>query len=263
MFYLEFNHLYPQSYRLREKGGVADFGDLFHVPFESRHKVGSARYSIPGYPTLYLSNSIFLAYKELGEPRYENLYVSKFLHTKQFNRTETLLDLTSKPLWSTPECKFKFLARWVLIMACSIEVGFPDSPFKPEYILSQILFQWVKNNINIGGHRKGIGVTYSSTKIVDDRVGVYGHFYNTAIAIHSSNKEGYCSMLSKQFCMTKPISFHKALEYEHEVSFQGQVKTIEIGEVSIEYIKTDFGKIEQALSDSPYSELYYVNGQKA
>lgn len=263
VFYLEFDYLYPRHYRLREKLGTADLGDLFHVPFESRHNVASNRYSIPGYPTLYLSNSVFLAYKELGEPKYDNLFVSKFLHTGCYNRTETLLDLTCRPHRDTPESKFKFLARWVLIMACSIEVGFPDSPFKPEYILSQILFQWVKNNINIGGHRKVIGVTYSSTKIVDDREGFYGHFYNTAIPIHSSNKEGYCSMLSKQFCMTKPISFHKALEYEHEVSFQGQVKTIEIDEVSVEYIKTDFGKIEQALSDSPYSELYYVNGQKA
>lgn len=262
MFYLEFNHLYPQHYRLRKKQGAANLGDLFHVPFEHRHEVASARYSIPGYPTLYLSNSIFLAYKELSEPGYNNLYVSKFRHTEYFNRTETLLDLTSKPLWDTPECKFKFLARWILIMACSIEVSFPNSPFRPEYILPQILFQWVKNNINIG-HRKVIGVTYSSTKIIDSRDSFYGHFYNTAIPIHSSNKEGYCSVLSKQFCMTQPMSFYKALEYEREVNIQGQVKTIEINGASVEYIKTDFGKIEQSLSVRPYSELYYVNGQKA
>ena len=60
--------------------------------------------------------------------------------------------------------------------------------------------------------------------------------------------------------MTRPISFHKALEYEKEVNIQGQVKSIEINGTSIEYVKTDFGKIEQALSDTPNSKLYYVNG---
>jgi hypothetical protein len=261
LFYLEFENLYPEHYRLREKQGTADLGDLFHVPFECRHNIASSRYSIPGYPTLYLSNSIFLAYKELREPEYDNLFVSKFRYTEYNNRTETLLDLTNRPHRETPEFKFKFLARWVLIMACSIEVGFPDSPFKPEYILPQILLQWVKKNINIGD-RKVIGVTYSSTKIVGSHKGFYGYFYNTAIPIHSSNKEGYCSMLSKQFCMTQPISFHKALEYEHEVSIQGQVKTIEINGASVDYVKTDFGKIEQVLSETPHSELYYVNGKR-
>ena len=169
-------------------------GDIFHVPFELRHNIDSNRYSIPGYPTLYLSNSIFLAYKELGEPDYNNLYVSKFYHIKYSNHSGTLLDMTNKPLYDTVEFKFKFLARWILTMACSVKVGFPDSPFKPEYILPQIIFQWVKNNINIG-LRKVIGVKYSSTKIIDSKEGFYGGFYNTAIPIHHSNKNGYCDVL--------------------------------------------------------------------
>jgi hypothetical protein len=259
--YLEFNHLYPRHYRLRTKQGEAKLKDLFHVPFEIRHIINSNRYSIPGYPTLYFSNSIYLAYKELGDPDYDDLYVSKFYHTRHFNNSETLLDMTNRPMWDSIESKFKFLARWILTMSCSIKVGFPNSPFKPEYVLPQIILQWVKNNINIG-HRKVIGVSYSSTKIIDNGEGFCGHFYNTAIPIHHSNKEGFCDVLAKQFCLTNPILFNKALELAKEATIQGQVKSVELNGASIEYVNSDFGKIEQVLSETPYSELYYVTGTK-
>lgn len=261
IFYLEFDNIYPRLYRLRKKQGEVCLGDIFHVPFEFRHNINSNRYSIPGYPTLYFSNSIFLAYKELGEPDYDDLYVSKFYHSGYFNPSETLLDMTSQPWWNDYESKFKFIARWILIMACNVKVGFPDSPFKPEYIIPQIIFQLAKNNITIGS-RKIIGVKYSSTKIANNGKGFKGYFYNTAIPINQSKKNGYCDKLAKQFCMTLPINFHKALEYSEEVTIQGQVKLIEINGVSVEYEKTDFGKIEQVLSTTPYSDLYYVNGHK-
>ena len=261
IYYLEFNHLYPQHYRIRVKNEQADLKDLFHVPFELRHKIRSYRYSISGYPTLYFSNSVYLAYQELGTPDYDNLYVSKFMHTEYFNNKETLLDMTNKPMFDTPEFQFKFLARWILTMSCSIKVGFPDSPFKPEYVIPQIILQWVKNNINIG-HRKVIGVSYSSTKIQDYKNGFYGFFYNTAIPIHHSNKSGFCDVLSKQFCLTKPINFREALKLDTNVIQQGQVKSVEMNGATIEYIKSDFGKIEQILSELPYSELFCVNGEK-
>ena len=34
-------------------------GEMFHIPFEKRHLVDSQRYSIPGYPILYLAGSFF------------------------------------------------------------------------------------------------------------------------------------------------------------------------------------------------------------
>lgn len=262
LFFLEFDNIYPQHYRLRKTHSKVniDFGDLFHIPFEERHNIQSNRYSISGYPTLYFSNSVFLAYKELGELDYDGLFVSKFRHTRHFNKTETLLDMTNKPVDNTVESKFKFIARWILLMACSVKVGFSTSPFKPEYILPQIIFQWVKNNIKIGS-RKIIGIKYSSTKIIDNKDGFYGYFYNTAIPIRHSGKNGYCDTLAKQFCMTKPISFHEALKHTGETSIQGQVKSIEINGASVEYENTDFGKIEQVLSTSPYSEWFHVSGK--
>ena len=57
-------------------------------------------------------------------------------------------------------------------------------------------------------------------------------------------------------------NLNRTAVYSEEVNIQGQVKFIEMNGALIEYVKTDFGKIEQVLSTTPYSELYSVNGVK-
>ena len=257
LFYIETTPIYPRLYRLRQMDGKAEIEDLFHVPFELRHKLESNRYSIPGYPTLYFSNSIYTAYKELGEPDYDDLYASKFEHTQHFNRTESVLDLMNYPEFEDPSYVYKYLARWPLIMACNIKVGFPNQPFKSEYVIPQIVLQWVKNNLKIGG-RKIIGVTYPSSKFLAFGDQFKGFFYNTAIPVHHSNKVGYCNVLSETFSLTKPISFNEALKTNINATQQGQVKSISLNGAISEYIETDFGKIEEVLSQHPYNKMFLV-----
>ena len=45
--------------RLESNATLTKKEDLFHIPFQSRHLVKSQRFSIPGLPCLYLSNSIY------------------------------------------------------------------------------------------------------------------------------------------------------------------------------------------------------------
>lgn len=52
--------------------------ELFHVPFSDREKVSSARYSIPGLPCLYLGNSIYVCWEEMGRPDLNSIHVSRF-----------------------------------------------------------------------------------------------------------------------------------------------------------------------------------------
>lgn len=46
------------------KGVNMDMNDLFHVPFEKRGKIGVNRFSVIGYPCLYLASSINCCIKE-------------------------------------------------------------------------------------------------------------------------------------------------------------------------------------------------------
>ncbi len=261
-FYFDYSYLYPINYRIRFSKTSLTAKDLFHVPFELRNIINSNRYSIPGYPTLYLSNSVYLAYKELDRPDFENLFVSKFQHSQWLGNVETLLNMTNVISWNEIDDQFKYLVRWLLIMSCTITVGFPDSPFKPEYVLPQIILQWVKNNINVGS-KKVIGVKYSSTKINERSSYHSGHFFNTAIPIHQSGKEGFCEKLAKQFNLTQPISFKEGLELcKGECHQKGQVEYLELNKKRIKYTESDFAKIEKTLSESPYSDLYNVHGHK-
>ena len=244
-----FDSLYPASYRLRIKEGNAGFGDLFHVPYELRHNSDAGRYSIPGYPTLYLSNSIYLAYKELESPDFDNLWVSKFRHSQFYNSTEKLLNMRFEPIFDSIEEKFRYLCRWPLIMACGIKVGYPNAKFKSEYILPQIIFQWTKNNIFSGG-KKIIGVSYSSTKIDTNNDNFSGQFYNTAIPIHSSSPKGYCNVQSNRFEITKPQNISKLLKKfkNEEIDTWTQVDFVSINNNKINYEETDFYKIEKIIS---------------
>lgn len=71
---------YNNFYRLRkeEKYELKQRKELFHQPFEQLENIKTYRYSIPGFPCLYLGNSLYISYKELNEPDKLNLYASRF-----------------------------------------------------------------------------------------------------------------------------------------------------------------------------------------
>lgn len=66
---------------------------------------------------------------------------------------------------------------------------------------------------------------------------IIGHFYNTAIPILHSKKEGYCDTLSELFVMTRPIGFHEALKHSGEVSNQSQVKSFRLLELQLSILR--------------------------
>lgn len=259
VYSLEFDKLYPVSYRVRKSLSLINHvKDIFHVPFHERHKIKSYRFSIPGYPTLYLANSLYVAVMELGEFDFDNVYVSKFTHKNgnQWNQYPDLLNLRNESYFAQD----RFLARWPLIMACSLKVAFPECDFKPEYIIPQIILQWTRDRIRIRDDKKRvIGVSYSSSKIPTHKKGYYGEFYNLAIPVEKAFEFGYCNKLKDLFELTIPISFNQALNSNIQAEQEGQVKTIiDLWSNEVEYIKTGFGKVETALNREPYNNLYSV-----
>ena len=145
-------------------------------------------------------------------------------------------------------------------MACSVKVGYPGASFKSEYILPQLVLQWIKNHRDFKT-KKIIGVKYSSTKI-DEYNKFGGDLYNLAIPIHSSSATGFCNVLKEDFHLTKPISFHKALERSRNtINTHNQSQLILINGATVEYAATDFGKIEQLLEQDTDFRFYNVLGK--
>ena len=62
-------------YRMRmidERRTNISYKEMFHIPINNRRSVKTQRYSTPGFPCLYLGNSIYGCWEEMGRPLMSN-----------------------------------------------------------------------------------------------------------------------------------------------------------------------------------------------
>jgi hypothetical protein len=201
-------------YRLR----VADAGEfgreqMFHIPFELRHKVATQRYSIPGFPSLYLGSSAYICWKELRCPQFDDVYSARL----EAKSTVRVLNLGYRPRavgWyarvqiqsgTNNQQLLEFLLAqvmfWPLLAAASVRVLHPDAPFKPEYIVPQLVLQFVRedrtNNID--------GIRYFSLHLDQPTVSVSTELRlgsNFVFPVKTPAAVGLCALLRQQFAMT-------------------------------------------------------------
>lgn len=208
---------YPSCYyRVRESKAkrLRKPADLFHIPYKNRHLVSNERYSLAGHPCLYLSSFLHMAWQECGYPH--QFYYSKF----QYQRAEEpeqewkfitfLSPHTVARKWfvaiNEPEKQYTdlavhYLATFPLIFACSLVNNNGNSVFKPEYVVPQMLTQWVfRNNSNIKG------IKYFSCFPNEEDVRFNG--YNVVIPAKDYDRRGYSRELSSKFRVSKPIYYN-------------------------------------------------------
>ena len=141
--------------------------ELFHIPHNKNYLVGTERYSMPGHPCLYLASQAELAWYECGKP--EKFAVSRFDIPQKEDRYMKFIDFSEKciPMMSNFFCWFKnesdteqvrryllkYICTYPLRAACSIVVEHPGSKFIEEYIMSQLLLQWVLDDDDFDGIR--------------------------------------------------------------------------------------------------------------
>ena len=130
-------------YRMRYMGeferSKAKIEDLFHIPLNLRGYVKTQRYSYPGYPCLYLAHSIYGCWEELGRPNFKEQMVSKLVTQKSFNLFD--LRIPSEEEWK--KNKDYWVLLFPLIIACMFPVKDENCIFKAEYIVPQLLTEWV------------------------------------------------------------------------------------------------------------------------
>lgn len=144
-------------YRIRTGDNVlSSDGELFHVPFEKRHLISSQRYSVPGYPMLYLSGSLFTAWCEMDKPELERMSFAGF----QFKEDAMFIDLgypyERESIWEL----YSLFVMYPLLMACMVRVKYPSAPYKPEYIVPQLMTRLLRNYTSIF-----TGIAYMSNKL--------------------------------------------------------------------------------------------------
>lgn len=222
-------------YRIRKKEGPALYKikDMFHVPFEMRGKIGNNRYSLSGYPCLYLGKSILDCWQEMNAPALSDCCISAF----RFKSTMKVLDFRLRVVKAND--LNDYLQILPLIIACSIPVPARNvnDIFHPEYIFPQFIMHGIVKGIL--NHIVDIdGIIYTSTKYnlqVKFKVDL---FDNLAIPVNKIQKKGFCSYLKNNIELTAPKC------YENEML---------LGNISVsqtqKYEDTIFGQMEKGFSD--------------
>lgn len=243
-------------YRIRiiKNNDTIDRNEFFHIPFEKRTKVDSQRYSVPGFPCLYLGKTIYVCWEELLKP---NIHEFRSVRIK-LKKTIKYVNLVPPIIeGELNDIKYyRYIILWPLIFACSIKIKEYEHPFKPEYIFPQLLLQYIRNNNNIDG------LCYWSTCVKENPLIFKGMHENFVLPVKTNNLSGLCPILCDKFEITEPVSFqmfefsgllHNFAYNPNVLDFENMNEDIEIipGE-KIKYVHTIFGKLE-----------YYLQGLKS
>ncbi len=254
-------------YRLRtDDSGSLTREELFHPPFEKRHLVASQRYSVPGLPCLYLGGSLYTCWEELDRPPFHQLHVSAFW-LRNPAKQPTLLYVTDRParlllaveenggiqqspFANTIEEITRHLVLWPLMALCSTVVKHSKGAFKPEYIIPQLLLQWVAQNSELDG------ICYFSTHI-NAVTNEYWPTANLVFPVRQIKPTGRCADLRDMFGMTRPESWELLRSVQGFPTPADSISALVVPAFHIEllegcaeeYALTEFGKIETKLNN--------------
>lgn len=248
-----------QFYRLRHKEDNFSKSktELFHIAFDIRGRVATQRYSIPGFPCLYLANSIYVAWEELRRKPLSQIQAARFESTKPLKYLDLVTEIycaEKTVINSTHESVlWNYIKCWPLIAACSVKVADDQASFKPEYIVPQLLLQKVRDEGKLDGIR------FSSTHINLNMVKSKGKFYNLVIPVKDRKDKGHCDSLNTLFKMTEVVSWqlldaavgnlHKSPPSTHTKT-NSNVESIEIINGGIHpYEYSPFSKMEVYLNN--------------
>lgn len=211
--------------------------EMFHIPMEMRRKVSTQRYSTPGYPCLYLGMSVYTCWEEMNRPRMSDCWVSRLNNINKIR----LLDL------SVPELDYfianfeSYLKIYPIIISCMLPVENSKDIYKPEYIIPQLITEWIiKNDM--------VGIYYTSVHKSNGFDFPMSKYQNIAIPVKTPLKQkGYCDILSPLFEITAPIN----LEIEH-LRNENQIDWEEFGLDELQqqeenYHNSAFGHLEEWL----------------
>ena len=249
--------------------------DLFHIPFNQRDIIKTQRFSAPGYPCLYLGTSIYGCWEEMGRPLFDLCMTSRFELLKE--------RLYLFRLVFPEQCCFEInetLLKLPLILACMVDVENKEAIFKPEYIIPQLVTEWIittrcqEDDVN-NSVPKYDGIMYSSVHSGED---VFNYpidlMWNLCLPAFDASSPSFCKVLSEMFQITEPTCYEyevlnrnktihektqeRIKEYERERSliqsdprFSRESKTEFIQRIDkeINYNKSRFKFVEDSLSD--------------
>jgi|GEM_PF-1875950 len=217
----ELKHIYYKTipkhspfYRLRENqpNKYFKYNEMFHIPFEEIRRTGNQRFSLSGFPSLYLGNSTYICWEELSRPSMEKSNFSVFRNERDVH----MFDITP-PFEVLNE---RDLLRFPLGIASSIKFTDSQFPFKSEYLIPQAIFYSlmrfnkldVKENKNI---HKLDGIMYMSTLVSEELLfSDPNQMFNYVFPVSNILDDGFCTDLKGLFIISQPKTLNEiSLKY--------------------------------------------------
>lgn len=217
-------------YRVVDVGNAAvpNRKRVFHVPFSMRSKMSTQRYSIPGFPSLYLGTSVDLCCMETGkDPQRDYVCVSRYELQTDYRVIYRIIDTNQRPVFDNdafmifdvsikPEIALKkinydegikkigkrYIMWYPLISACSYIRAMRDDPYSAEYIIPQLFIQWVR----LQDKDAVVGIKYfSCSSFYASTLGNNYVFPTIGTPYHARKTiSDYCARLSHRFKLTIP-----------------------------------------------------------
>ena len=245
--------------------------DLFHLPYHLREMSSTARYSIPGYPCLYLGSSLYVCWEEL---RKKSLceYTAVGIKCK---KSVSLLDLRlERNFFSKRDC-IAYLIFLPFIIACSMQVNNDDYSFKPEYILPQLILHLVllnhprninrqddENNAQTIKTKQYRGIIYtSSIKNTDYKNLSSNPEKNSCIVLPAVTKNiqenGWSESLSTMIEISNPYTFDESAYLQDINNFHSNI--LKSNDIAIEELEMNaynpsyFYAVEKLIEGSQFT----------
>ena len=206
---------------------------VFHTPYNLRSMVSTSRYSIAGFPSLYLGTSIDLCREEVRLNPYDKFEIASLFKLERdwyASGVEiNVIELALKPQDFINEninednsnritnrrflnhflrsniVQSSYVLWYPLIASCSYIRVNKINPFAVEYIIPQLLMQWVRTEMK--PFDKLIGVRYFSC--ASERASDLGFNYVFPTSGEQIPAFPFCRVLSKAFVLTEPVYIHE------------------------------------------------------
>ena len=204
--------------------------EIFHTPYHLREKVATCRYSISGFPSLYMGTSLALCVEESMQ-KSDRLFIGSRFQLDRNTSTNgriniQVMDLSIKPQdllngldsegnssynrADDTDLESRYLYWYPLIAASSFIRKSKSDPFSPEYIIPQLLMQWVREQfVKPGRNKELVGIRYfscASRKAAD--LG-FNYVFPVSGKREESKGNHYCSVLANAVKLTNPIIIEK------------------------------------------------------
>lgn len=159
-----------------------------------------------------------MCWEELNRPHEKKLWLTQY---NLMPNTIRLLNFAYRPaIWAAcidagahvdrTGLIIGYAVCWPLIAACSIIREYPDSKFAPEYVIPQMLLQWITDHQDDKDDKwKMDGIRYFSTKKIEYPEDIKSTVNYVFPAIKSDGDKMYSTKLAEKFKITKPILIDK------------------------------------------------------